>query len=180
MSTLKDRVLAAMAHSGKTPTDIARACKIKLPSISGWTSGKTQSLKAHTAIAAAQLMGVNATWLSTGRGEMLPGVPGVEEQIADYKAQPIDRVEHLLDAIECVLALAQIRPDFFGKREKLTKTLLNEMQGSFVVNNSTTNNKNLHNDSQRQQGAAGEELSARVKRRPSKKNPADGKSAGGE
>lgn len=71
MKSLADRVSAALKHAGISQADLARACKISAVSVNNWLSGETRSLKAATAIAAAEALGVNLIWLSFGRGEMV-------------------------------------------------------------------------------------------------------------
>ncbi|MES2488528.1 MAG: S24 family peptidase [Pseudomonadota bacterium] len=71
MRNLAERVAAALAHANIDQADLARLVKVKPPSVNDWLSGKTKSLKANTAIAAARALGVNADWLANGRGRML-------------------------------------------------------------------------------------------------------------
>lgn len=71
MKTLSDRVALALKHAGISQADLARACKISAVSVNNWLSGETRSLRATTAIAAAEALGVSAEWLSSGRGEMI-------------------------------------------------------------------------------------------------------------
>lgn len=68
MSTLAERVRIALDYSGQKKADLASACGIKPPSVSGWLSGDTKSLKASTAVRAAAFLGVNVLWLTEGRG----------------------------------------------------------------------------------------------------------------
>lgn len=72
MSTLKDRISEALANSGKTQTELARACGVKTPSVNDWLSGKTRSMKAVPAQRAAAFLGVNMLWLTEGRGPKTP------------------------------------------------------------------------------------------------------------
>lgn len=68
MSTLAERIKEAMAESGAIAADLARACGIKPPSVSAWLSGETKTLKAATAMRAAEFLGVNQLWLTEGKG----------------------------------------------------------------------------------------------------------------
>ncbi len=69
MSALKDRIAEAMRRNpGLTQADIARACGVKTPSVSGWLSGRTKSLKPEPARLGAKLFGCDQNWLSTGVG----------------------------------------------------------------------------------------------------------------
>lgn len=68
MTTLAQRIEEALHELDAKPADLARACGIKPPSVSAWMSGDTKSLKAATAIRAAQFLKVNQLWLTEGRG----------------------------------------------------------------------------------------------------------------
>lgn len=79
MSELKERLAVALKNSGKTKLALAQACGISHPSVSAWFSGRTKTLEASNAIKAAQFLGVSATWLTTGKGEMNAAVGAVVE-----------------------------------------------------------------------------------------------------
>lgn len=68
MTTLAQRMKEAIDDAGVKPADVARACKITAASVSNWLSGETKSLKASTALRAADFLGVNQAWLAEGRG----------------------------------------------------------------------------------------------------------------
>lgn len=69
MSLLSDRFAQLFADRPDVkPADLARACGIKQPSVSGWLSGKTKQLEATNAIRAAAFFGVHTWWLATGEG----------------------------------------------------------------------------------------------------------------
>lgn len=76
MTTLSERMKEALEGSGASPADLARACQVKPPSVSNWLSGETKSLKASTAIRAAEFLGVSQLWLTEGRGPKLPAAVG--------------------------------------------------------------------------------------------------------
>lgn len=81
MSTsLKDRISEALAESGKTKSELARYCDVAPASVTAWFNGKTKSLDAVSAIKAAMFLGVNALWLTTGKGEKKAGVQSVLEE----------------------------------------------------------------------------------------------------
>ena len=82
MSTLKDRIRLALAASGKTQTELARACGVKPPSVNDWLSGETKSMKAVPAQRAAAFLGVNLLWLTENKGRMTSDDTGAET--ADY------------------------------------------------------------------------------------------------
>ncbi len=64
--TLAERLRAAMAEKGCTLTELASAVGVKPPSVSGWMTGGTRSLKADSALKAAKFLGVEAAWLAGG------------------------------------------------------------------------------------------------------------------
>lgn len=68
---LADRLLAAMAHSGLSQAELARACGVKPPSVNGWLSGRSKFLRGENLLKAASALGVNQQWLATGEGKMV-------------------------------------------------------------------------------------------------------------
>lgn len=69
MSTLKQRFAElATDHPEITQAKLARETGAKPPSVHGWFSGDTKSMKAGTAAKAAKLYGVEPGWLATGEG----------------------------------------------------------------------------------------------------------------
>lgn len=69
---LSDRLTLAMSSAGISQADLARACKVKPPSVHGWLSGKAKFLRGENLLLAAAALGVNQQWLATGEGPMLP------------------------------------------------------------------------------------------------------------
>lgn len=75
MTTLKTRLeqaLADMPEPRPIAADLARAAKVRPPSVSDWFTGKTKSLRGESLLAVARLLNVNPEWLNTGRGPMRP------------------------------------------------------------------------------------------------------------
>jgi SOS-response transcriptional repressor LexA len=70
---LSDRLTLAMSSAGISQAELARACKVKPPSVHGWLSGKAKFLRGENLLLAAAALGVNQQWLATGEGPMLPG-----------------------------------------------------------------------------------------------------------
>lgn len=71
MTTLKDRFARLQSLKPDiTQAEIARIAGVKPPSVNGWFSGETKSLKADSATKVASIYGVNPHWLATGEGEM--------------------------------------------------------------------------------------------------------------
>jgi phage repressor protein C with HTH and peptisase S24 domain len=73
---LSDRLTLAMSSAGISQADLARACKVKPPSVHGWLSGKAKFLRGENLLLAAAALGVNQQWLATGEGPMLPETGG--------------------------------------------------------------------------------------------------------
>ena len=70
---LKDRLSKALAENPElSQADLARACKIKPPSVSDWFSGATQTLKGANLLNASACLGVSPQWLAAGKGPMRP------------------------------------------------------------------------------------------------------------
>lgn len=67
--TLSDRLRTAMLEAGLNQADLARACGVKPPSVSGWLSGKSKFLRGENLLRAAQALGVSDSWLATGKGQ---------------------------------------------------------------------------------------------------------------
>lgn len=102
MTLLKDRMHEALTESGKTQTDLAKACGVSSPSVNDWLSGKTKSLKAATAHRAAAFLGVSALWLSEGRGpkrsgDVVPAEPAMPE--IDVRTLKLDALRQAVHAM---------------------------------------------------------------------------------
>jgi transcriptional regulator with XRE-family HTH domain len=67
---LSDRLKQAMSLAGITQADLARACKVKPPSIHGWLNNKSKFLRGENLLLAATALKVNPAWLATGEGRM--------------------------------------------------------------------------------------------------------------
>jgi phage repressor protein C with HTH and peptisase S24 domain len=86
--SLSERIRAAMATTGITQAELARACGVKPPSVSGWLSGKSKFLRGENLLQAARALKVNEDWLATGKGEMMGAVQTVHELDDDGFAAP--------------------------------------------------------------------------------------------
>jgi phage repressor protein C with HTH and peptisase S24 domain len=70
---LKDRLDRALREKpGATQAGLAKACGVRAPSVHGWLSGTTKTLKGSSLLAAASYLGVNPLWLESGKGSMRP------------------------------------------------------------------------------------------------------------
>ena len=88
MQTLSDRVKSALLFSGKSQTELARACNITPTSVNNWVSGETKSMKYSTALPAARFLGVRVEWLAEGKGTMS------DDQRQEPQPQPVDPGPH--------------------------------------------------------------------------------------
>ena len=70
MSTLAERMEAALAASGKKQVDLVIATGAKASSVTNWIGGRTSNLKGENLTKAAECLGVNPVWLAAGIGEM--------------------------------------------------------------------------------------------------------------
>lgn len=93
---LKDRLAEALEKSGKTKIELARYCGVSHPSVSNWFNGRTRELSSTNALKASMFLGVNLTWLTTGKGSMDASVSSIhneEETPSGFVAIPEYRVE---------------------------------------------------------------------------------------
>ncbi|MBN5087562.1 helix-turn-helix transcriptional regulator [Stenotrophomonas maltophilia] len=78
MTTLAERLTLAIEHAQLTKAELARRVGISAPSVNGWFSGKAKFLRGENLLAAAKALGVNETWLATGKGQMQSGTDPIE------------------------------------------------------------------------------------------------------
>lgn len=72
MSTLSERITWLLDHFKITQSELARAAKVKQPSVYSWLSGRTKTLNSETALAICARYPVMLEWLVNGVGEPLP------------------------------------------------------------------------------------------------------------
>ncbi|MDN7474091.1 transcriptional regulator [Burkholderia multivorans] len=71
MTTLAERLEQAMkVPPEKKAADLARACRVRAPSVSDWLSGKTKKMEGANLLLAAEFLNVDPWWLATGEGQM--------------------------------------------------------------------------------------------------------------
>ena len=103
-TALKDRIAEALSDSGKTKSELARFCGVAPASVTAWFNGKTKSLDAVSAVKAAMFLGVNALWLTTGKGEKSSSVGEVfEEESAPDGFIEIPEFEITFGAGDCAV-----------------------------------------------------------------------------
>lgn len=67
MKTLSDRLKYALSKSGKTKTDIWRACGITSGAVTHWFDGTVKEMMSEHLIVTSKLLGVDPEWLATGK-----------------------------------------------------------------------------------------------------------------
>jgi transcriptional regulator with XRE-family HTH domain len=67
-STLAERVKERTQALGLKNADLARLAGVRPPTSFNWASGKTKAIKGEPLLKAAAALGVNPTWLATGKG----------------------------------------------------------------------------------------------------------------
>ena len=116
MTLLKDRLAEAMRRRPDwSQADVARACKVRSPSVTDWLNGKTKSLKPEPARLAAALFGCDQNWLGQGSG-----APNWECEPA---AQPAAPSTDLAAALPVVLDALAAAPDRVRLRAALLALL---------------------------------------------------------
>ena len=102
MDTLAARMRWALDQKpGSSQAELARACKVKPPSVADWLSGKTKTLKAESLRSAAAYLGVNRDWLESGLGAAF----SAQEPSAVYYQAQTNTVE--LTTCDLVVQLGQ-------------------------------------------------------------------------
>ncbi len=88
MSSLASRISERLQATGISPAELARACKVKPPSVSDWISGNTKTIKGENLLRAAHALQCSPHWLATGLGtksaENTPSVHEVREEVVAY------------------------------------------------------------------------------------------------
>jgi transcriptional regulator with XRE-family HTH domain len=87
-NTLKDRLSVAMRDASVTAAELARACKIRPPSVSDWLSGETKSISGKNLLAASKRLGVTPEWLSTGQGPRDATDTGITDSSQTVRLDP--------------------------------------------------------------------------------------------
>jgi transcriptional regulator with XRE-family HTH domain len=85
---LKDRIQAAMQHSGLGKAELAARSRVSKAAVTHWLDGSTKSLKAHKAESLATATGVSVKWLVTGLGLMVQPPAEKPELGYHHVAQP--------------------------------------------------------------------------------------------
>lgn len=69
MKTLSERLAYALKERGKSPAELARATGKTESAVSQWLSGETKSMRSDSLMAACAMLGCNAQWLASGKGD---------------------------------------------------------------------------------------------------------------
>lgn len=75
MKLLSDRLKFLMTSEGRQikSIDLARACRVKPPSVADWLNGRTKRLEGENLYLAAKFFKCDPLWLATGNGQAFPG-----------------------------------------------------------------------------------------------------------
>ena len=125
-----------LRHPHLKKADVARACKIKPPSVAGWFNGKTKELSAETAKIAAELFGCDAFWLATGHGTPNWKNNQKEQEEKNNKEPPKVTLEDALIALGKALEKdmpADVRDDIADTLSKLAKRKGSERDQQMVI-----------------------------------------------
>lgn len=111
MTTLQERLNAAMDYAKKTRADLARACGISRPAVSKWfDSGK--NLKMEHLFSVSDECGVDARWLAIGEGTMKPS-----------KAAPCTHQDIPTHRFEMIRTYGRLDPEIRAPIKMLIETL---------------------------------------------------------
>jgi transcriptional regulator with XRE-family HTH domain len=86
LSDLAERLADAMREAGVNAAQLADACGVTAAAVSKWLSRETRTLSADNYAAAARALGVNETWLRTGK-------------LPRERDKQVAQLEHLQDAL---------------------------------------------------------------------------------
>lgn len=155
--SLADRLDLAIKNAQASKSELARACEVKPASVSDWLSGKSKSMRAHTAQKAAAFLNVNPVWLSTGEGSMhmdvnvLPSKLGVKKipllsfvqagELTDIGQIDPDNFSDFLyvdsdipdDCYGLIISGKSMEPDFREGDKLVIDPCLSPRPGDFVV-----------------------------------------------
>jgi transcriptional regulator with XRE-family HTH domain len=91
-----ERLRQARDAAGVSNTDIAKACKVKPASVTGWMNGETVNIEAQNLLAACRLLKVSPFWVMMG-----------DETETDITVLPESLQVGALDVIRLVALFAQ-------------------------------------------------------------------------
>lgn len=132
MTTLGERLRAAMDAANISQAELARACGVKPPSVHGWLSGKSRFLRGENLLRAALVLGVDHDWLATGRGEMLR-LKRVQADRLDF-AMALDPLAKTASE-QRLLAAHRLGPDGAAALDALADQLLRRASGGRAAGN---------------------------------------------
>lgn len=98
MTTLAERITVSRTNAGLDPSELARRVGVKPAAVYQWESGATKSLKAETAIALADVLGVDIVWLVTGRQRKMEAATPHESQPMRLDPEIVRNVGAALEA----------------------------------------------------------------------------------
>jgi transcriptional regulator with XRE-family HTH domain len=122
---------AKIARTGGSQADLARYCGKRAPSVSGWFTGETKSLKADSLVLAAEYLGVRAHWLLTGKGPMEGNDDQAARSTSERSADPSHHIASIVAQLtperwasvraqlDCLVAHPERRPAIVKELEVL-------------------------------------------------------------
>lgn len=96
-----DRLRQARDKAGISNTEIAKACKVKPASVTGWMSGDTVNIEAQNLLAACKLLGVSPFWVMLGE----------ESDSSSISLLPRNLTINAWDAVRLMMLFAQADED---------------------------------------------------------------------
>lgn len=93
MSTLSERVLAALAAANMDQSELARRIGTSSVAVNNWCTGATKSIKGDNLLKAASALRVRPEWLSTGMGPMDAGISEALGPAVQTPLRPVVVVE---------------------------------------------------------------------------------------
>ena len=95
--SLRTRLTQAIQHSTRKRSDLTRAVKVTRATVAQWFNGDTTDMKGDNLFAVADYLGVNARWLATGKGSMVPSPQALASQLSDDAVRLSTRYMRLSD-----------------------------------------------------------------------------------
>lgn len=109
MSTLSERVLAALAAANMDQSELARRIGTSSVAVNNWCTGSTKSIKGENLLKAASALRVRPEWLSTGVGSMEVSISEVLGPSIQTPQRPVVVVESDDDIQHEVFAIPRYR-----------------------------------------------------------------------
>lgn len=133
MTTLAERLKIAMEGPPKIQAaDLARAAKVKPPSVSAWMSGDTKNIGGKYLVKVAERLGVRPEWLAYGTGQMrAPGITTAASSVPRPRPDEADitLVSGCIDDVNAALAMLGWPPNHEMRQSAIKWVHLHRLQG---------------------------------------------------